>query len=73
MRDRRAGNVMHTGKPDRRRAYGHQFQPDYTGQGYDVTYFARKHKLSRQQARDLIRKLGHDRDRLNEAAVSLKA
>jgi hypothetical protein len=44
----------------------------YAGQGYDVTYFARKHGLSRQQARDLIRKNGHDRDKLNEAAAALK-
>lgn len=45
----------------------------YAGQGYDVTYFARKHGLSRQQARELIRKVGHDRNKLNEAAVKLKA
>jgi len=45
----------------------------YAGQGYEVTYFARKHGLSRQQARELIRKVGHDRDKLNEAAVKLKA
>lgn len=45
----------------------------YAGQGYDVTYFARKHGLSRQQARELIRKVGHDRDKLNEAAAKLKA
>ena len=44
----------------------------YAGQGYDVTYFARKHGLSRQQARELIRKVGHDRDKLNEAAAELK-
>lgn len=44
----------------------------YAGQGYDVTYFARKHGLSRQQARDLIRKIGHDRDKLNQAAAELK-
>ena len=44
----------------------------YAGQGYDVTYFARKHKISRQQARELFRKLGHDRDKLNEAAERLK-
>lgn len=44
----------------------------YAGQGYDVTYFARKHGLTRQQARDLIRKVGHDRDKLNETAVAMK-
>lgn len=45
----------------------------YAGQGYEVTYFARKHRLTRQQARALIRKVGHDRDKLNEAAAKLKA
>ena len=44
----------------------------YSGQGYDVTYFARKHGISKPQARELIRKIGHDRDRLNEAAIALK-
>jgi len=44
----------------------------YSGQGYEVTYFARKHRISRQQARMLIRKYGHDRDTLNAAAVELR-
>ena len=45
----------------------------YAGQGYAVPYLARKHGLTKQQARDLIRKVGHDRDKLNEAAAQLKA
>lgn len=45
----------------------------YSGQGYDVVYFARKHGISRPQARELIRKFGHDRDTLNQAAIKLKA
>lgn len=44
----------------------------YAGQGYEVTRFARKHGITRQQARELIKKIGNDRDRLNEAAVALK-
>jgi hypothetical protein len=44
----------------------------YSGVGYDATYFARKHRISKQQARDLMRKYGHDRDQLNDAAVALK-
>lgn len=44
----------------------------YAGQGYEVTRFARKHGITRQQARELIRKIGNDRDKLNEAAVALK-
>ena len=56
---------MERGKADRSRTYA--------GQGYDPTYLARKHGISKQQARDLIRKVGHDRDKLNEAAANLKA
>ena len=44
----------------------------YAGQGYDPTYLARKHRISKQQARDLIRKVGHDREKLNAAALALK-
>jgi transposase-like protein len=44
----------------------------YAGQSYNVTYLARKHGLSRQQARELIRRFGHDRHRLNQEAVKLK-
>lgn len=44
----------------------------YSGQGYDITYFARKHGISRQQAREVMRKVGHDRDKLNAAAEELK-
>lgn len=45
----------------------------YAGQGYDVTYFSRKHGISKPQARELIRKHGHDRDTLNAAAKALSA
>lgn len=45
----------------------------YAGRGYDVTYFARKHGLTRQQARDLIRRIGDDRGKLNAAAETLKS
>jgi hypothetical protein len=38
---------------------------------YSVNYFARKHDISTEQARDLMRKLGRDRDKLNEAAARL--
>jgi hypothetical protein len=38
---------------------------------YSVDYFARKHDISTEQARELMRKLGRDRDRLNEAAARL--
>ena len=38
---------------------------------YNVDYFARKHHISVEQARELMRKLGRDRDKLNAAAAKL--
>jgi hypothetical protein len=38
---------------------------------YEVGYFARKHNISREQARELIRQIGNDRDKLNVAASKL--
>jgi Protein of unknown function (DUF3606) len=38
---------------------------------YNVDYFARKHDISPEQARELMRKVGRDRDKLNEAAAKL--
>jgi len=38
---------------------------------YSVDYFARKHDISVEQARELIRKIGRDREKLNEAAAKL--
>lgn len=38
---------------------------------YEVEYFARKHDVSREQARELIRQIGNDRDKLNAAASKL--
>jgi hypothetical protein len=42
------------------------------GEGYEVSYFARKHDVTTQQAEDLIKKVGNDREKLNEAAAKLK-
>ena len=41
-------------------------------EGYEVSYFARKHGITSQQARDLIKKVGNSRSKLNEAASKLK-
>ena len=38
------------------------------GQGYELGYFARKHGISRDQARKLIERVGNDRAKLNAAA-----
>lgn len=37
------------------------------GQGYELGYFARKHGLSRDEARSLIERIGNDRAKLNAA------
>lgn len=42
------------------------------GQGYEVSYFARKHGITAEQARNLIKEVGNDRNKLNEAAAKLK-
>jgi len=42
------------------------------GEGYEVSYFARKHSISKEQALKLIAKVGNDRAKLNAAAEKLK-
>jgi len=42
------------------------------GEGYELNYFATKHGITRQQARDLIAKVGNNREKLNAAAGRLK-
>ena len=42
------------------------------GQGYELGYFARKHGISRDQARELISRVGNDRAKLNAAAERIK-
>ena len=38
------------------------------GEPYEVGYFAKKHDITRDQARELIRRIGNDREKLNAAA-----
>jgi hypothetical protein len=42
------------------------------GQGYEVNYFARKHGISTQKARELIRLVGNNREKLERAMARLK-
>jgi hypothetical protein len=42
------------------------------GEGYEVGYFARKHKIPREEAEKLIKRVGNSRDKLNAAAEALK-
>ncbi len=57
-------NTSIQGEQDRRQSLGDQ--------GYELRYFARKHGLTTAQAMDLIRRIGSDRAKLNEAAVRLR-
>jgi hypothetical protein len=41
------------------------------GQSYEVNYFATKHGITRVQARELINRIGNDRQKLNAAAARL--
>ena len=38
---------------------------------YDAGYLAQKHDITKEQARELIRRIGNDRDKLNAAAAKL--
>ena len=42
------------------------------GEGYEVEYFARKHGLTMEQARELIAQVGNDRSKLDAAAEAMK-
>ena len=41
-------------------------------EAYEVEYFARKHGLSAEQARELIARVGNSREALDRAAEELK-
>lgn len=43
------------------------------GEDYEVSYFARKHDITVQEAEDLIKKVGNSRDKLDDAAIKLKS
>ena len=55
----------HVGEPDRGRVSG--------SEPYEVHYFAAKHGITTDQARDLIARHGNDRQKLDEAASRLRS
>ena len=55
-----ADDKSKTGGGDRKRVAA--------GQGYEVNYFARKHGLTTEQAREIIERFGNDREKLNAEA-----
>jgi hypothetical protein len=52
-----------TGRGDRKRVAQEQ--------GYEVTYFARKHGLTTEEARKIIKRVGSDREKLNAEVEKL--
>ncbi|TPG42718.1 DUF3606 domain-containing protein [Sphingomonas koreensis] len=59
-----ADDKAQIGKPDRGRVAA--------GEDYEVAYFAQRHGISQDQARDLIERHGNDRAALDAAANQLK-
>ena len=41
-------------------------------EGYEFAYFAKKHGISQDLARAMIRKIGNNREKLNKAAEKIK-
>jgi hypothetical protein len=58
-----ADDTTKQGQQDRSRVSG--------SEAYEVEYFASKHGLSQEQARELIAKVGNDREKLDAAAAGL--
>ncbi len=56
---------------DKRKRDGRDRRTVAKGEGYEVTYFARKHGLTASEARGLIDRVGNDRAKLNAAAEKL--
>lgn len=59
-----ADDLGNVGERDRDRVSG--------SEGYEVDYFARKHGLTTEQARELIERVGNDRAKLDAAAEAMK-
>ena len=65
-------HVARLNMPDsKKRRGGSDRRKIATGEPYEIGYFAKKHDITRDQARELIRQIGNDRDKLNEAASRL--
>lgn len=58
-----ADDKTKTGGPDRERVAA--------GQPYEVSYFAGKHGISAEQARQIIERCGPDRERADQEAAKL--
>ena len=66
------GSLLRGNMPDsKKRRSGPDRRKVAAGEPYEVGYFAKEHDITRDQARKLIRQIGNDRDKLNEAASRL--
>jgi hypothetical protein len=59
-----ADNKKKTGRTDRSKVAANE--------GYELAYFAKKHGISQDLARAMIKKIGNNREKLNKAAEKLK-
>jgi Protein of unknown function (DUF3606) len=59
-----ADNKKKTGTADRSKVAANE--------GYELAYFAKKHGISQDLARAMIKKIGNNREKLNKAAAKLK-
>ena len=59
-----ADNKSKRGKRDRVEVAGNE--------GYEIGYFAQKHRIPRAKARELIERIGNNREKLNAAAEKLR-
>lgn len=58
--------------PDNKKAVGRDRRRIAAGQPYELSYFKRKHKLTPEQARKIIREAGNSREKANELAERMK-
>ena len=58
--------------PDNKREVGRDRKRVAAGQAYELSYFRRKHGLTADQAKEIIKKAGDDRDKANELAEQAK-
>jgi hypothetical protein len=59
-----ADDRANRGEPDRSKVSG--------SEDYELDYLARQYGMTRQQARDLVKRVGNSRAKLDEAAKQMK-
>ncbi|WEX75102.1 DUF3606 domain-containing protein [Sinorhizobium numidicum] len=59
--------------PDNKKSVGRDRQRVASEQPHELSYFKRKHKLTDDQARKIIKEAGNSREKANALAETLKA